>query len=540
MLRGGFKRTVLINGTNTETDLDFYRGYSGSLLEIRCSIKDSTGVKAVSIHTNLNGKWENLPLESVPGEKGVFVFRVEKLHAGLFMFRLYGTSGNDSLWDPAGYVRFLCDPESSGNIRMYTLIPNVSGRISDWTEMLGDISESGFNTLHILPFTTMGSSESPYSSSDLFSIDSAYADEVSEFRKFASKAKRKGIKICLDIVLNHISNENIICRTNADWIIPDPEREDGMKRAGCYHNNSWISWEDLVLVNYNHPDPDTRNSIYRYMLKYVLFWISAAGGKDTVIRLDNLHSSNRLFIEWLIPEIRKKYPQVIILSEYFSSAVQLNEDVAELGLNLLTANSWEYPFAPVLEGYLRELHFNSSAAEYLLSPVSHDTESVGELFGTSESLVPRYTCCALMGTGPAGLVQGIEFGIEKKIDFIGRVKKVDGQEIFETGKDYRNFIKKINRLHEYEECFRIKGNVEFLPTGNDSLIVCRRNRDDYEGFLIAANFNTNNSEYFQWSFSGEVEMIIVENAELTKQEDGKGYGIRLGACGICVLKIIHQ
>ena len=125
---------------------------------------------------------------------------------------------------------------------MYTLIPAVSGTISDWIDMLPHIAGLGFNAIHILPMTSLDVSESPYSAYDLFSIDSAYnghnnRDGFTLFEKFVEKAQELGIRLCFDLVLNHIGIRSKMAHMCPEWIVPDKSEKDGLKRSGCWHMN---------------------------------------------------------------------------------------------------------------------------------------------------------------------------------------------------------------------------------------------------------------------------------------------------------------
>ncbi|MDC7227120.1 MAG: alpha-amylase family glycosyl hydrolase [Spirochaetales bacterium] len=487
------------------------------------------GADAVYLHTDMTS--EHLEMVKMNYQHGVYNLEVNPVRCGRAMFRFAAETEQRLMWEPDEYHQILTDPSVMDSIRMYTLIPNITGNIAGWTEKLKQIYKMGFNAVHILPFTRMCSSESPYSAADLFSIDSDYAANTDEFRAFAKAAADYGIMICLDIVLNHIGFENLICREHGNWIVPDPKRPDGMKRAGCYHQDSWISWEDLVLVNYEHPDLSIRYEIYDYMLEYVNFWIDAAGAENIMIRLDNLHSSNEHFIRWLIPQIRKVHPGIIILSEFFGDEYQIDNAVINYGLNLITANSWEFPFAPNLQRYISSLHSRRGVVKYFLSPVSHDTESAAVLFGTPDSSIPRYAVCALMGTGVTGIVQGYENGVEKKINFIGR--KVDKNAV--GAKDYSNFIAEVNSLLAAELCLSVKGNIDFYDTANDSLIVCKR-RDEDGGILIAVNLDIYNSHSLDYPLIGKAETLISERSELAYNKNDDRIHINLNSCGVCVVR----
>ena len=523
-----------------EIDSSIIRTGAGEIKKLKLAFKAPFSGYAVLLHTDMfDGTWNFYEFENETsgGDSDVsYILKTDGTRCGLSSFKFAVKTHDGILWEPSEYHEILIDPDSLENTFLYTLIPNVTGHIKNWTKQIKKIKKMGFNAVHILPFTEMGSSESPYSASNLFAVD-ASAGNDGDYPAFVATARLEEVRICLDIVLNHISNENRLCSEKSEWIVPDKSRDDGMKRAGCYHKDDWISWEDLVLLNYDHPDPEIRMELYEYMLCYVLYWVKLSGGNDVILRLDNLHSSNSRFIKWLIPEIRKVYNDIIILSEYFGAEYHLEESVREYGLNLLTANSWEYPFVPVLQRYLEGIHRNGTL-RYIISPTSHDTEAAAKLFGTAESSVPRYAVCALMGTGICGMVQGFEYGLPEKINFIGRNAEKNIEELSsETEYDFSDFIRRVNLLAQSEKCLRQRGNIEFYDTGNDSIILCRRKSCGGGGILIAANLDIYNSHEINYNTVGDADIVLVEKAEAEIVKQESVVRIKLGACGVCAVRI---
>lgn len=76
--------------------------------------------------------------------------------------------------DPIPDAWVLVDPPQVDHMRLYTLIPSVSGSIADWAADLKRIRDMGFNTVHLLPLTVLDTSQSPYSARELFDIDPMY------------------------------------------------------------------------------------------------------------------------------------------------------------------------------------------------------------------------------------------------------------------------------------------------------------------------------------------------------------------------------
>ena len=512
----------------------------GSIVDFHLTFCNPIQADSALLHTDiLGGEWKLLAFLPSADRQNSYSLSLLMPAGGYFSFRflleITDTGGITQLWEPSEYHRLIIDPPVVENLRMVTLLPTVSGKIPDWTVALDHIHRMGFNGVHILPFTAMGPSESPYSAVDHFSIDDHYlhhSGDFTAFQKFVNRAEELGMSLCFDIVLNHVSDQSLIVKEHGNWVIPDPDEPDGLKRAGCWHEGNWISWEDLVLIDYEHPDPDVLKEIYQYMLKVVLFWIGKAENCEVLIRLDNLHSSNERFIKWLLSEIRKAAPRVPVLGEFFGSREALAEGVRAFGLNMLTANTWELPFVPMLTEYLKYIHEDGNPVRYYLAPTSHDTETATELFATPLSAIPRYFCCALMGTGQTGIVQGFEYGWQEKINFIGR----QGLRNFRGDSDFTDIIGEINNLLASEKAF-LQKEMEFIDTGDDSLLLAiRKGGENGKTFLLGASFNTIEERVFTYPNCSAFTTLLKHRASVDIDDSGAPV-INFGSCSICVLQI---
>ncbi len=458
---------------------DFLRHFRDEPLSLTVTLNghDSNRPPAiVALHTNIGTRepdqWQDLRLESTDGH--TFQIHLPLPRCGLFSFRVkYSFDGGQQwYWDRVPYSYILVDPPSLRTVRLYTLIPSASGNITDWRERLPEIAAMGFDALHLLPITPMGQSQSPYSARQLFDIDPRYRDPAAkgtaleQFEEFIDECKRLHIRLCLDLVLNHIAVDSEMANLCPDWIIPDDSEPNGLKRAGCWHMQDWIRWEDLVPIHYDHPNTFIRKDIWDYMKEYALFWSNYAAYTGGMVRFDNLHSSYGPFIANLSGAIRKEFPDLPIIGEYFTDELTLEKTVPEWGVNLLLANSWEYPFCPPFRHYLQYLHKVSGRLRHLCSISTHDTGVPAVLFGSAQATLPRYAACALFTTGQTGLVQGVEHGIRERLPFIGQSHRPD----LSGGPDFRDFITRINSLLARHSTFRHSGNITFIDRGHEAIL----------------------------------------------------------------------
>ncbi|MDX9746367.1 MAG: alpha-amylase family glycosyl hydrolase [Syntrophales bacterium] len=526
---------------------DFCRLYQNDELRLNIEFLEEAAGARVFLHTNIDcpkNKWREI--EFSRGMDG-YHLACPVRQCGNYQFKLKYSLANEKTWywDRAPFSRVIVDPEYIKDIRMYTLIPSVSGTIRDWIALLPGIADLGFNTVHLLPLTSRDNTESPYAACDLFSIDRAYTGNEQDsafslFGTFTEKAREIGIRLCFDLVLNHIGTGSKMVRMCPEWIVPDKTEKDGFKRSGCWHMNAWLKWEDLVKIYYDHPHPDIRNDIWDYMKKYALFWSYFADLTGGMVRLDNLHSSHEGFITELLEALRQTYPNLAVTAEFFTDSNTILKKAAQWQINLFLANQWEYPYAENLRNYIAYIHDIGTKVRFYLPITTHDTGAPAQLFGKAEAAVPRYAVTALMGTGQTGIVQGTEHGYPEKINFMGRRAPCR----FSTNAWIAERIGTINRLLRSSPIFHEAGNLDWIDNRHGAVLgaLRRPNRRGDRGFLIFANLDIRNP----YSFFIDLSSLIPGRPFLRMEDcvDGTGFEtktdhmqIHVGPCDIRVFAV---
>jgi hypothetical protein len=476
----------------------FSRATAGELFELTVSTRASfpSQVRArlvTTINAEGAGKFIDLPFEE--RDDKTLVCRITPARPGLFSFwTIFSLDGGGS-WqhDPVPDAWVLVDPPQVEAMRMYTLIPSVSGTLADWTEQLSHIKSLGFNTVHLLPLTTLDTSLSPYSARDLFDVDPSYLaagtgkSGLEQLEDFIETARKLELRLCFDLVLNHVGPDSQIARRAPEWIMPDPANPDGLRRARFWSDKGWQLWQDLVLIDYEHPSQTIRADIHRYMTEYALFWADYANQTNGFVRFDNLHSSDKPFVDALTITLQAQFSNVGIVAEYFTDAATLLQTVPKWGLSLILATPWDNRFVPQLRDYLKYIHSISDHVRFYMPVTSHDSGTPAQEFGSVQSTIPRYVAAALLGTGATGITQGVEWGLKERINFIGRQPKLthSGQPIF------GEFLRKVNEIAAAEPAFHRGDKCQFVDNNHHAVIAAFR-RDDRPGktgFLIVCNFD---------------------------------------------------
>ena len=510
---------------------NYARACKGKIMTLTISTEEilPLNIKA-NILTTMNSKdgkeWEKVPFVRL--DERTLICKLKPKFAGLHSFRAEFSIDSGKTWvrDNVSDAWVLVDPRQVDGLRLYSLIPAVSGTITDWKVDLERIKNMGFNAIHLLPITKQDTSQSPYSASDLFEIEPSYLDKDSpldgweQLEEYIEEAKRLNIKLCFDLVLNHVGVNSTVAKKAPDWIVPDPKLDNGLKRAGYWCEQGWLYWDDLILLNFEHPSRAIRTEIWNYMIEYALFWAKYANYTEGFVRFDNLHSSNPEFLQELTTKLHKLFPNLGIIAEYFTDENTLLHTIPKWGLNLSLATPWDNKFVPQLRDYLKYMHRISTHVRYFMPISSHDSGTPTQEFGCAESTVPRYVAAALLGTGATGMVQGVEYGEKQKIEFIGRWPK----KVFPDVERFGEFITKINNILAGYPVFRRGGNCIFVDNGHDAILAAYRKSTgkNMYGFLVVCNFDTSSTQKITIDLSRTLcHDEPVQYCELLSDEQGE-------------------
>lgn len=439
------------------------------------------------------GTFIDLPLHKVAGDR--FRVDIDLNQLGVFHFQLHASwDGGESFEREARpHGRLKVEPRLVNDLRMYTMIPRVSGRFPSWQRELQRIHDMGFNAVHLLPITMMGSSHSPYAISDWFRVTQAYADPASvrssieQFEAFTAEARRLGIGLCMDLVVNHVALGGQIAQAHPEWIVPDGNEADGLKRAGFWAGTKWVKWDDVVLLNMSHPEPKVRQALWDELTRYALFWARFSAETGGVIRLDNAHSTHRGFMEQMLNVLNARYPHVAVLAELFDTEQAAERILWHGGVQLLLGTAWESPYAADTRRYLLYLHRSEPRLHHYLPLLSQDSGSVAEEYGSAEATPARYAVVALLGLGATGIVQGVEHGTAERVAFVG---PPNGHQELGVGR-FADVLREINQLQASDSIFRVAKNLHFIDGDHPAIVAgCRSHPQTQKNeYLVVANFD---------------------------------------------------
>jgi starch synthase (maltosyl-transferring) len=206
----------------------------------------------------------------------------------------------------------------------YELFPRSWGGLAGVVDVVPALAEHGFDVLYLTPIHPIGTTNrkgrnnvegaeagdvgSPWAIGGAAgghdAIDPGLGSET-ELAALVDALRAHGMELALDLAL----------QTSPDhpWLTEHPEwfqhRPDGTLK---YAENPPKRYQDIHNFDWDTSD---RKGLWHAVRGVVLRWCEAG---VTVFRVDNPHTKPVPFWEWLIAEVRKRYPETVFLSEAFT------------------------------------------------------------------------------------------------------------------------------------------------------------------------------------------------------------------------------
>lgn len=193
---------------------------------------------------------------------------------------------------PLGFVA--AEPELTATTPVTHRLP----QLQNWLDYVIELGANGLMLAPIFCSNTHG-----YDTLDHFNIDPRLGDN-GDFQTLLTAAHDRGIRICLDGVFNHLSNQHEIVKLALEC---GPDTEEGR----------WIKWSEgypylfeghQQLVELNLENPEVQN----YIVEILCHWLKR--GVDAW-RLDAAYAAGGSAWATIINRVRKYFPDTFIFGE---------------------------------------------------------------------------------------------------------------------------------------------------------------------------------------------------------------------------------
>ncbi len=380
---------------------------------------------------------------------------------------------------------------------IYNIFPRLLGPVREWSARLDRIKDMGFNWIYLNPFQYSGFSGSLYSIKDYYGfnplftgLDKSISPE-DQVKKFIISSHRHGIKVMMDLVINHTAKDHPFTTEHPGWYKKNDKGE--IQSPGAWDNGQWTEWGDLAEI-------DNENSTKKYELwnywKDLLIYNLGLGFDG--FRADAAYSVPGQLWEFLIGSAVNKRKDVIFFAESLGCSIDKTIELAEAGFNFIFNSSkwWNYRDEWLLDQYTRTRGIVSSVS----FPESHDTARLAFESGGNIDLIKQRTLFTAFFSSGWMIPIGFEYGFLKKLDVV----KTNPGDWENVNIDLTGFIKEINNFKKSFNIFNEESEVVSLNAGkeNDILVLLKSSEKFKEKALIL--LNRSKSE----SYSGDIRNFL--------------------------------
>lgn len=395
--------------------------------------------------------------------------------------------------------------------------PGEHGTFSDLIARLPYIADMGFDVLYLPPIHPIGethrkgkNNNQVCETSDVgspWAIGSAEGGHtaihpqlgtLADFRKLVAQAKVFGISVALDLAFQ-CSPDHPYVKEHPEWFRMRPDN------TIQYAENPPKKYQDIYPLEFQSP---AWEELWEELKRVVMYWIDQG---VRIFRVDNPHTKDFSFWEWLIASVKQEAPDTIFLAEAFTRP-RLMSQLAKLGFTqsytyFAWRNSkWE------LEDYLTTLT-TTDLKEYFrpnfwpnTPDILNDYLQVGGQPAFKIRLVLAATLSSSYGIygPPFELCDGLPVMIGSEEYMNSEKYEIRSWNLGEPH-SLKHYIAQVNKIRRENAVLQSNNNLKFYPVDNENIICYGKHSDDFSEILIVTvNLDPN------WAQSGWLKLPIDE------------------------------
>ncbi len=371
------------------------------------------------------------------------------------------------------------------------------GTFADVERHLPRIAGMGFDVLYFPPISPIGRTNrkgrnntltpapddpgSPYAIGSKDGGHDALHPELgslADFQHLRQAAQAHGLELAIDFAIQ--------CSPDHPWLKQHPGwfdwRPDGTIR---YAENPPKRYEDIVNVDFYAPEAVP--ALWTALCDVVLFW---AGQGIRLFRVDNPHTKPLPFWEWMIGEVRSRYPDAVFLAEAFTRPKVMYR-LAKVGFSQsYTYFTWRNSKRE-LEAYLTELD-TEPPRDFFRPHFFVNTPDINPPF-LQTSGRPGFLIRAALAATLSGL-WGVYNGFE-----LCEAAAVPGKEEYLDSEKYQlrawdwdrpgnitGEITVLNRLRRQNPALQTHRGIRFLTADNDAILFFEKATPDRSNVVLVA------------------------------------------------------
>ena len=371
---------------------------------------------------------------------------------------------------------------------IYTPIFSSTGNLAAVTHDLSRILGLGFSTILLMPIHPIGvptgnrpACGSPYAVSDYYAIDPALG-QPSDFVTLVSHAHALGLKIIMDVVLNHTAWNHLLLTQHPEYYVhKDSIKNNPNSTSQAFH------FDDVAQLDFKS-DP----AVQKYMLTMLVWWMknyNVDGFRfDTA---DNPYGKDRMIPAkaWTFigNNLKALNPKVILLGECCNPELSLKPfdmDYANYSLQPAVTSAIKMQDASNLPKVFNQLQSAHPVGMLHTSIMQNwDMDLDLNMYGG-----PEGTLCAAVFNFTIEGVPMLFAGEEVGNDHGGYNTHTPVNWGSFLASRFSAFYKNLGMLRRSHEALR-RGDTTWLASGGGSGLIAFTRRRESEEFLVAINFS---------------------------------------------------
>ncbi len=371
------------------------------------------------------------------------------------------------------------------------------GTLRDAESLLPDIADIGFDIIYLPPVHPIGEtrrkgrnnavSAEPGDPGSPWAIGGEAGGHKSlhpelgsmeDFRHFVEKAREYDMDVALDIAFQ--------CSPDHPWVEEHPEwfrwRPDGSVQ---YAENPPKKYEDILPINF---ETDDWENLWQELYHVFEFWVEKG---VRVFRVDNPHTKPFPFWEWVIGELKSRYPDLIFLSEAFTRP-KIMYRLAKLGFTQsYTYFTWRNTKEEFRE-YLTEL-YRSEVREFFRPnfwPNTPDILPESLQYGGRPAFITRLVLAGTLSSNYGIYGPAYELCVNEAVG--GKEEYLDSEKYqikdWDRGAEdnIRKTVARLNEVRREHPALQQNWNLEFYRMDNDHILCYGKVTDDLSDMILVA------------------------------------------------------
>ena len=356
-------------------------------------------------------------------------------------------------------------------IRQFSELENLKGL----TEKIPYLKSLGINCIYLMPIYESPTDDG-YGISNLFRLEKDYGT-MADFQILINKAHRAGIKVLLDFVASHSSDQHPYFRSafiNPYSVFRNWYRWHTSESIKTYHSYEFHNDRDR-LPNLNYENPNVR----LYIINAAKFWANL--GVDG-FRCDDVWTITHDFWKLFRRTLKNINPDFLLIGEALPRSPLFHKDEFDMSYdtdfldNLLDFLDNKKPLSAIEHAKKKTSKNYPPQALNLRYLENYDMERFINLYGLKKT---KLAATLLMTTPGTPLIYyGQEIGLEKQTAKMNWNKQ---------NSDLYEFYKKLILLRRSYVCFRHGGSLQ-VHTDYDKQVLAYLMKTENDAFLVILNF----------------------------------------------------